>query len=197
MVSPDSEMTKLIEKTVLEGSTDSFVVGYLTGVLRQLSSNGPVWLSTTLNRLLEIHPKNALLLTVLADATNTGWDRLKRIFELNLPDTAVLCSRLFGDHWNSVLPGKVLTVNNEDVIEDLEGQVRRMLEFLELPYEEECISFHETDRLVRTASSEQVRKPINKEGMERWKPYSKHLKPLLDSLDEELLKPEDIAMINR
>ena len=101
------------------------------------------------------------------------------------------------DHWNSVLPNKVLTVNNEEVIEDLEGQVRRMLEFLELPYEEECISFHETDRLVRTASSEQVRKPINKEGMERWRPYSKHLKPLLDSLDEELLKPEDIAMINR
>jgi len=101
------------------------------------------------------------------------------------------------DHWNSVLPDKVLTVNNEDVIEDLEGQVRRMLEFLELPYEEECISFHETDRLVRTPSSEQVRKPVNKEGMERWKPYSKHLKPLLDSLDEALLKPEDIAMINR
>ena len=101
------------------------------------------------------------------------------------------------DHWNSVLPDKVLTVNNEDVIEDLEGQVKRMLEFLELPYEEECISFHETDRLVRTASSEQVRQPINKEGMERWKPYSKHLRPLLDSLDEELLKPEDMAMINR
>ncbi len=101
------------------------------------------------------------------------------------------------NHWNSVLPGKILTVNNEDVIEDLEGQVRRMLEFLELPYEQDCISFHETDRLVRTASSEQVRKPINKEGMERWKPYSKHLKPLLDNLDKELLKPEDIATINR
>ena len=101
------------------------------------------------------------------------------------------------DHWNAVLPGKVLQVNNEDVIEDLEGQVRRMLEFLELPYEEECISFYETDRLVRTASSEQVRKPINKDGMERWKPYSKHLRPLVDSLDEGLLKPEDMAMINR
>ena len=101
------------------------------------------------------------------------------------------------DHWNGVLPGKVLKVNNEDVIEDLEGQVRRMLEFLELPYEEECISFYETDRLVRTASSEQVRKPINKDGMERWKPYSKNLRPLVDSLDEGLLKPEDIAMINR
>ena len=101
------------------------------------------------------------------------------------------------DHWDRVLPNKVLKVNNEDIIEDLEGQVRRMLEFLELPYEEECISFYETDRSVRTASSEQVRRPINKDGMERWKPYSKHLKPLLNSLDEELLKPEDISMINQ
>ena len=99
------------------------------------------------------------------------------------------------DHWDRVLPNKVLKVNNEDIIEDLEGQVRRMLEFLELPYEEECISFYETDRSVRTASSEQVRRPINKDGMERWKPYSKHLKPLLNHLGEDLLKPEDIALI--
>ena len=101
------------------------------------------------------------------------------------------------NHWNGVLPNKILRVNNEDIIEDLEGQVKRMLEFLELPYEEECISFYETDRLVRTASSEQVRRPINKDGMERWKPYSKHLKPLLNSLDEDLLKPEDIALLNQ
>ncbi|MFL2705718.1 MAG: sulfotransferase [Gammaproteobacteria bacterium] len=101
------------------------------------------------------------------------------------------------NHWDKVLPNKILRVNNEDIIEDLEGQVKRMLEFLELPYEKECISFYETDRSVRTASSEQVRRPINKEGMERWKPYSKHLKPLLNSLGEELLKPEDIAQINR
>ena len=100
------------------------------------------------------------------------------------------------DHWNRVLPDKILRVNNEDVIEDLEGQVRRMLEFLELPFEEGCISFHETDRSVRTASSEQVRRPINKEGMERWKPYSKHLKTLVDHLGKDLLKPEDVALIN-
>ena len=100
------------------------------------------------------------------------------------------------DHWNSVLPDKILRVNNEDVIKDLEGQVRRMLEFLELPFEEQCISFHETDRSVRTASSEQVRRPINKDGMERWKPYSKHLKPLVDNLGHQLLKPEDINLIN-
>ena len=100
-------------------------------------------------------------------------------------------------HWNRVLPDKILRVNNEDIIEDLEGQVKRILEFLEIPYEEECISFYETDRSVRTASSEQVRRPINRDGMGRWKPYSKHLKTLLNSLDDELLKPEDIALLKR
>ena len=98
-------------------------------------------------------------------------------------------------HWDKVLPNKILRVNNEDIIEDLEGQVMRMLDFLELPFEEECISFYKTDRSVRTASSEQVRKPINKDGMGRWKPYAKNLKPLLENIGEELLHPEDISII--
>ena len=101
------------------------------------------------------------------------------------------------DHWEQVLPDKILRVNNEDVINDLEGQVIRILNYLELPFEKSCISFHETKRSVRTASSEQVRKPVNKEGMERWKPYSKNLKPLVESLGKDLLKPEDIALINQ
>ena len=100
------------------------------------------------------------------------------------------------DHWDQVLPNKVLRVNNEDVINDLEGQVKRILNYIEVPFEEGCISFHETDRSVRTASSEQVRQPINKKGMGRWKPYAKHLKPLVDTLDTSLLHPEDIALIN-
>ena len=100
------------------------------------------------------------------------------------------------DHWDKVLPNKILRVNNEDVIEDLEGQVHRLLNFLDLPFEEGCISFHETDRLVRTASSEQVRQPINKKGMGRWKPYAKNLKPLLETLDNKLLIQEDISLIN-
>ena len=99
------------------------------------------------------------------------------------------------DHWDRVLPGKILRCNNEDVVEDLENQVSRLLEFLEIPFEEQCISFYETDRLIRTPSSEQVRKPVNKDGMGRWKPYAKYLKPLLDVIDEDLLKPEDIAYI--
>ena len=99
------------------------------------------------------------------------------------------------NHWDSVLPNKVLRVNNEDVINDLDGQVRRILDYIEVPFEESCISFHETDRSVRTASSEQVRQPINKKGMGRWKPYAKHLKPFVDTLDSDLLIPEDVALI--
>ena len=99
------------------------------------------------------------------------------------------------DHWDKVLPNKILRVNNEDVIDDLEGQVKRMLDFLELPFEESCITFYETDRSVRTASSEQVRKPVNKSGQGRWKPYAKNLGTLVDCLDSNLLKPEDIALI--
>jgi hypothetical protein len=99
------------------------------------------------------------------------------------------------NHWDEVLPNKILRVNNEDIIDDLEGQVTKMLEFLELPFEDSCITFYETDRLVRTASSEQVRKPINKSGMDRWKPYAKHLKPLLDGLGSDLIKPNDREFI--
>ena len=99
------------------------------------------------------------------------------------------------DHWNEVLPNKILRVNNEDIIDDLEGQVTKMLEFLEVPFEDSCITFYETDRSVRTASSEQVRKPINKSGMDRWKPYAKNLKPLLDGLGPDLVKTDDYDLI--
>jgi len=99
------------------------------------------------------------------------------------------------NHWDEVLPNKILRVNNEDIIDDLEGQVTKMLEFLELPFEDSCITFYETDRSVRTASSEQVRKPINKSGMGRWKPYVKHLKPLWDGLGSDLIKSNDLEFI--
>ena len=100
------------------------------------------------------------------------------------------------NHWDEMLPGKILRVNNEDVINDLEGQVKRILEFIEVPFEESCVSFHKTERSVRTASSEQVRQPINKKGMGRWKPYASHLKPLLETIDNNLLLEEDIRLIN-
>ncbi|HEX4848036.1 MAG TPA: sulfotransferase, partial [Novosphingobium sp.] len=86
------------------------------------------------------------------------------------------------DHWDTVLPGRVLRVNNEDVIEDLEGQVRRMLDFCGLPFEQSCIEFHRNERAVRTPSSEQVRRPVNRDGTEVWKNYEPWLDPLKDAL---------------
>lgn len=90
------------------------------------------------------------------------------------------------DHWDSVLPGFVLRVQHEDVIDDLETQTRRMLEFCGLDFEEQCLRFFETDRAVRTPSSEQVRQPIYRSGMDSWKDFDAHLAPLKTALGAEL-----------
>ena len=86
------------------------------------------------------------------------------------------------DHWDRVLPGRVLRVQHEDVLDDLEGQVRRMLGYLGLPFEEQCLAFHQTERAVRTASSEQVRQPINRAGQGAWKPFEPWLGDLRNAL---------------
>ena len=86
------------------------------------------------------------------------------------------------DHWDQVLPSKVLRVRYEDVVADLETQVRRLLEYCELPFEEACVNFHQTDRAVRTASSEQVRQPIFKSGVDQWENFSDYLDPLRNIL---------------
>ncbi len=85
-------------------------------------------------------------------------------------------------HWDTVLPGKILRVEHEDVVENLEGSVRRILEFCGLPFESQCLEFHKTERSVRTASSEQVRQPIFKEGLDQWR----HFEPWLDPLRQAL-----------
>ncbi len=87
------------------------------------------------------------------------------------------------DHWDAVLPDKILRVQHEDVLDDLEGQTRRMLGFLGVPFENACLKFHKTDRPVRTASSEQVRRPINRKGQGAWKPFEPWLDPLKQALD--------------
>jgi tetratricopeptide (TPR) repeat protein len=86
------------------------------------------------------------------------------------------------DHWDRVLPGRVLRVMHEDVVDDLEGQVRRMLDFCGLPFEESCLRYWETERNVRTPSSEQVRKPIFRDSVEQWRHYEPWLEPLKTAL---------------
>lgn len=81
-------------------------------------------------------------------------------------------------HWQTVLPGFVLTVNHEDVVDDLETQVRRMLDFIGLEFEQPCVDFHKTKRNIKTPSSEQVRQPIYKSATEQWRNFEQHLTPL-------------------
>lgn len=78
-------------------------------------------------------------------------------------------------HWHEVLPGRILTVHYEETVLDLEGQVRRILAHCGLPFEEGCLRYHENRRTVRTASSEQVRRPIYTDALGKWRRYEKHL----------------------
>jgi tetratricopeptide (TPR) repeat protein len=91
-------------------------------------------------------------------------------------------------HWDEVLPGRVLRVWHEDVVDDLEVNVRRMLDFCGLQFEARCVDFHKTERSVRTASSEQVRQPIFREGLDQWKHYERWLGPLKDALGDALVR---------
>jgi len=86
------------------------------------------------------------------------------------------------DHWDKVLPSKVLRVQYEDVVADLDAQVRRILDYCGLEFEDSCISFYETDRSIRTPSSEQVRQPIYQSGVQQWKSFEAHLGPLKEAL---------------
>jgi len=85
-------------------------------------------------------------------------------------------------HFDRVLPGQVHRVIHEELIDDPETQVRRLLAFLGLPFDPACLSFHENERAVRTASSEQVRRPINRDGLDQWRPYEPWLGPLKQAL---------------
>ncbi len=91
-------------------------------------------------------------------------------------------------HWDAVLPGKVLHVCYEEVVEDLEKSVRRILEFCGLKFESACVEFHKQKRSVSTASSEQVRQPIFREGLQQWENYEPWLGPLKDGLGDALIR---------
>jgi len=85
-------------------------------------------------------------------------------------------------HWDCALPGRILRVEHEDVVDDLEANVRRILEFCELEFEQGCIEFYKTERTVHSASSEQVRRPLYREGVDHWRHYEPWLGPLKEAL---------------
>ena len=92
------------------------------------------------------------------------------------------------DHWDEVLPGRVLRIQYEELVADTEVQVRRLLDYCGLPFEAQCLRFYETERAVRTPSAEQVRRPVYREGLEHWRHYEQHLDPLKEALGPVLLR---------
>ena len=94
-------------------------------------------------------------------------------------------------HYDGGLPGRVDRVQYERLVSDLSGEVRRLLEYCGLPFEEQCLRFHETQRVVQTASSEQVRTPLFAEGVDQWRNFEPWLGELKRALGD--LIPQDSA----
>jgi hypothetical protein len=90
------------------------------------------------------------------------------------------------DHFETILPGRIFRVQYEHVVENLEGEVRRLLAYLGLPFDESCLRFHENPRAVHTPSAEQVRRPIDAAGLGRWRNYEPWLVPLKNALGPAL-----------
>jgi hypothetical protein len=97
-------------------------------------------------------------------------------------------------HVDGIAPGRVHRVVHERLIEDVEGQVRALLDHCGLPFDAACLSFWKTDRAVRTASSEQVRRPVNRDGVDRWRRFDAQLAPLKQALGPVLNNWEAPAM---
>jgi hypothetical protein len=89
-------------------------------------------------------------------------------------------------HFRDAAPGAVHTLIYEDLIDDTEGQVRALLDYCGLPFDPACLRFFENDRAVRTVSSEQVRQPIYRSGLDQWRAFERHLAPLATGLGDVL-----------
>ncbi|MGA9245114.1 MAG: sulfotransferase [Silvibacterium sp.] len=144
--------------------------------------------------LIHLMLPNARIIDVRREPMACCFSNLKQLFargqEFTYSIEDIACYyRTYLDlmqHWDAVLPGRVLRIWYEDVVEDLEGNVQGILEFCGLEFEPACVEFYMTERSVRTASSEQVRQPIFRQGLVQWKNYELWLGPLRDGLDDAL-----------
>lgn len=109
------------------------------------------------------------------------------------------CYRTLMDHWTRVLPqGRILNVRYEEVVQDFDNTSRRIVEFCGLEWDERCLSFHRTDRVVTTASAIQVRQPLYESSIGRWRAYREFLGPLIDAIgplaDDDGRQPSGVAL---
>ncbi|WP_231885016.1 tetratricopeptide repeat-containing sulfotransferase family protein [Alteromonas stellipolaris] len=136
--------------------------------------------------LIHLILPNAIIIDARRDPMSCGFSIFKQLFaegqefSYNLEDIGKYYNNYVElmAHWNTTLPGKILKMQYEDVVTDFEEQVRKLLDFCGLPFEESCLNFYKTKRSVRTASAEQVRQPIYQSGMQQWKHFESDLGPL-------------------
>ena len=142
--------------------------------------------------LLNLLYPNAKVINTLRDPVDTCLSGFTKLFKDDMPHSYELgeLGRYYGkyrelmEYWDEVLPkGFMITVQYEDVVADTEKEAKRLIEFLGLPWNEKCVDFHKSDRPVKTASVAQVRKPIYKTSVKRWKKYGDGLQPLIDAID--------------
>ena len=146
--------------------------------------------------LLNLFYPNAKVIHTRRDPVDTCLSGFTKLFKDDMPHSYDLAElgRYYGkyrelmEHWETVLPeGVMTTVVYEDVVADTEKEARRLIDFLGLPWNDKCVDFHKSDRPVKTASVAQVRKPIYKTSVQRWKKYGDGLQPLVDAVEG---KPE-------
>ncbi len=136
---------------------------------------------------------NATVIDMRRDPMACGFANLKQLFGSNHHEFAYGAEDLgrhyrgyiaLMRHWDRVLPGRVLRLHYEDLVEDLEGEVRRLLAHCGLPFDPACLDFHRTERTVRTPSSEQVRRPLERSGLDHWRKFAPWLGPLEQALGD-------------
>jgi hypothetical protein len=152
--------------------------------------------------LIHLLLPNARIIHTRRDPVDTCLSGFTKLFKDDMPHSYDLgeLGRYYGkyrelmEHWEKVLPpGVLVTVQYEDVVADTEKEARRLIEFLGVPWNDKCVDFHKSDRPVKTASVAQVRRPIYKTSVQRWKKYGAGLQPLVDSVEAKPAKPSKKA----
>jgi tetratricopeptide (TPR) repeat protein len=172
---------------------------YIAGTRRHRTTDRPYFTDKMPNNwkfigLIHLILPNAKIIDVRRHPLGCGFANFAQFYNwgVNFSHDLTDIGRFYRDyvrqmaHFDHVLPGKVHRVFYEDLVENFEDEVRRLLHYLEVPFDAACLSFFENKRAVHTPSAEQVRRPINRDGMERWRHYEPWLGPLKESLGSVL-----------
>jgi hypothetical protein len=141
--------------------------------------------------MLHVLFPNARFINTRRNPVDTCWSAFTKLFKDDMPHSYdfgelgryYLRYEALMDHWQAVLPpGTIKTIVYENVVDNVEACARELVDFVGLPWDPACLAFHESDRPIKTASVVQVRKPVYRSSLERWRRYGAEIQPLVDAL---------------